>query len=135
MVQIEEAFFDANADQFEQIAWYGRLPMLIIPLLLLLAVWWLARQMFGPLAGLIAVFLIATEPNVIGNSIVVQNDVAAALALLLFVIALKMFLADVAAARTRAGRALVLGGALGIGLVTKYSLVILAPVALAIVFV
>jgi hypothetical protein len=135
MVQIEEAFFDANADQFEQIAWYGRLPMLIIPLLLLLAVWWSARQMFGPLAGLIAVFLIATEPNVIGNSIVVQNDVAAALALLLFVIALKMFLADVAAARTRAGRALVLGGALGIGLVTKYSLVILAPVALAIVFV
>ena len=135
MVQIEEAFFDANADQFEQIAWYGRLPMLIIPLLLLLAFWWLARQMFGPLAGLIAVFLIATEPNVIGNSIVVQNDVAAALALLLFVIALKMFLADVAAARTLARRALVLGGALGIGLVTKYSLVILAPVALAIVFV
>ena len=134
MVQIEEAFFDANADQFEQIAWYGRLPMLIIPLLLLLAVWWLARLMFGPVAGLIAVFLVATEPNIIGNSIVVQNDVAATLALLLFVIALKMFLADAAPARTLAGRALVLGGALGIALVTKYSLVILAPVALAIVF-
>ena len=135
MVQIEEAFFDANANQFEQIAWYGRLPMLIIPLLLLIAVWWLARQLFGSVAGLIAVFLVATEPNVIGNSIVVQNDVAASLALLLFVIALKIFLADAAPARTLAGRALVLGGALGFGLVTKYSLVILAPVSLVIVFV
>lgn len=135
MVQIEEAFFDANANQFEQIAWYGRLPMLIIPLLLLLAVWWLARQLFGPVAALIAVFLVATEPNVIGNSIVVQNDVAAALALLLFVIALKIFLADAPAARTLAGRALALGGALGFALVTKYSLVILAPVSLVILFV
>src|ERR1043165_2600308 len=135
MVQIEEAFCDANANQFEQIAWYGRLPMLIIPLLLLIAVWWLARQLFGSVAGLIAVFLVATEPNVIGNSIVVQNDVAASLALLLFVIALKIFLADAAPARTLAGRALVLGGALGFGLVTKYSLVILAPVSLVIVFV
>lgn len=91
MERIEEAFFERNAKQFEQIAFYGRLPVLVIPLLLMLAAWWLTRQLFGPVPALIAVFLLATEPNIVGNAIVVQNDVAAALALLLFVIAVKKF--------------------------------------------
>jgi dolichyl-phosphate-mannose-protein mannosyltransferase len=130
MVKIEEAFFDMNAKQFEQIAFYGRLPMVVIPLLLMIAVWWFTRQLFGPAAALIAVFLIATEPNIIGNSIVVQNDVASALALVLFVIALKRFVTD-----GSVRNALVLGGALGLALVTKYSLVILVPVAFASVIV
>jgi hypothetical protein len=127
MTRIEEAFFDRNAAQFEQIAFYGRLPVLVIPLLLLLAVWWFTRQLFGPVAALIAVFLLATEPNIAGNSIVVQNDIASALALLLFVIALKKFLTDDGMLG-----ALLLGGALGLALVTKYSLLVLVPVAFAI---
>src|ERR1044072_1892570 len=61
MVKIEEAFFEKNADEFERIAFYGRLPVLLIPLLLLLTVWWFTRQLFGPLPALIAVFLVATE--------------------------------------------------------------------------
>jgi len=132
MTRIEEAFFDRNAQQFEQIAFYGRLPMLIIPLLLLFAIWWFTRQLFGPVAALVAVLLAGTEPNIIGNSIVVQNDVASALALLVFVMAVKFFVTDGTAP---AARALVLGGALGVALVTKYSLVILAPVSVVIVIV
>lgn len=128
MERIEEAFFESNAKQFQQIAFYGRLPVLVIPLLLLLAVWWITRQLFGPVPALIAVFLTATEPNIIGNAIVVQNDVAAALALVLFVIAVKRFLTD-----ARMTGAFVLGGALGLALVTKYSLIVLVPVACAIV--
>jgi len=136
MVKIEEAFFAANADRFEQVAWWGRLPVLVVPLLLLLAVWWLARQLFGQLAALIAVLLLGTEPNVIGNSIVVQNDLAASLALVVFVIAVKGLLSSNAAESGLAVvllRAVALGAALGLGLVTKYSLVVLAPVALVIV--
>src|SRR5690349_7440388 len=87
MVKIEEAFFAANADRIEQVVSRGRLPVLLLPLLLLLAVGCLTRQLFGPLAALIAVLLLATEPNVIGNSIVVQNDIAASLAQVVFVIA------------------------------------------------
>jgi hypothetical protein len=128
MVKIEEAFFATNAQQFEQIAWYGRLPVLIIPLLLLLAVWWFTRELFGPVAALVATLLVATEPNIIGNAIVVQNDLAASLSLLLFVIALKRFLTQ-GSLRT----ALVLGAVFGIGLVTKYSLVVLIPISFTIV--
>jgi hypothetical protein len=73
MVKIEEAFFETNTQQFEQIAWYGRLPVLIIPLLLLLAVWWFTRDLFGPVPALLATLLLATEPNIVGNSIVVQT--------------------------------------------------------------
>jgi len=130
MEKVEEAFFEKNAKQFEQIAFYGRLPVLVIPLLLLLAVWWLARQSFGPIPALIAVFLIGTEPNIIGNSIVVQNDIASALALLFFVIALKKVLTD-----TTAKSAVVLGLALGLALVTKYSLIVLLPVTFAIMII
>src|ERR1041384_5566405 len=78
MQKIAEAFFKMNADKFAQIVLYAKLPMLVIPLLLLLLVWWFTRQLFGPVAALIATLLTATEPNIIGNSIVVQNDVAAA---------------------------------------------------------
>lgn len=130
MGKIEEAFFRTNARQFEEIAYYGRLPVLVIPLLLLVSVWWLARQLFGPIAALIAVLLIASEPNILGNSIVVQDDVASALALLVFIIALRKFLTD-----TTVKRALVLGAALGIALATKYSLVVLLPVTFAILIV
>jgi hypothetical protein len=130
MVRIEEAFFETNANQFEQIAFYGRLPAVFISLLLLLAVWWFTRKLFGPIAALIAVFLIATEPNIIGNSIVVQNDIAAALALLLFVMAVKKFV-DGATAKI----AVLFGSALGVALVTKYSLLSLVPVSLAILIV
>jgi 4-amino-4-deoxy-L-arabinose transferase-like glycosyltransferase len=105
--------------------------VLVVPLLLLVAVWWFTRELFGPLAALIAVFLLATEPNVIGNAIVVQNDVAAALALVLFVIAVKGLLCGGAAVR----KALLLGVALGIALVTKYSLVVLLPISFGIVIV
>lgn len=128
MERIEEAFFESNAKQFQQIAFYGRLPVLVIPLLLLLAVWWITRQLFGSVPALIAVFLMATEPNIIGNAIVVQNDVAAALVLVLFVIAVKKFMTDAGMIGT-----LVLGGALGLALVTKYSLIVLVPVSCVIV--
>jgi 4-amino-4-deoxy-L-arabinose transferase-like glycosyltransferase len=130
MVRIEEAFFDINAKQFDQIAFYGRLPVIIVPLVLLCAVWWFTRQLFGPTPALIATVLLATEPNIIGNSIVVQDDIAAALALLLFVMALRKFLVG---ARPR--DALVLGGALGLALVTKYSLLVLLPLSFLILVV
>jgi hypothetical protein len=74
------------------------------------------------------VFLLATEPNIVGNAIVVQDDVAAALVLLLFVIAVKRFMTD-----ARVPGACVLGGALGLALVTKYSLIVLAPVSCVVV--
>ena len=128
MVKIEEAFFATNAPQFEQIAWWGRLPVLVIPLLLLVAVWWFTRELLGPVPALIAPFLLVTEPNIAGNSIVVQNDIASALALLLFVMALKRFLTN-----GTFRESLMLGAAFGIALVTKYSLVVLIPVCFAIV--
>jgi hypothetical protein len=130
MQKIAGAFFQMNADKFAQIVLYAKLPMLLIPLLLLLLVWWFTRQLFGSVAALIATLLTATEPNIIGNSIVVQNDVAAAFSLLLFVAALKKFLSQ-----SRAIDALLLGTALGLGLITKYSLVPLLPACVLVVIV
>jgi Dolichyl-phosphate-mannose-protein mannosyltransferase len=130
MERIEEAFFDTNAAQFEKISFWGRLPVIAVPLLLVLVVWWFGRQLFGPIAGLMAGFLLMTEPNILGNSIVVQNDVAAALALLLFVVALRRYLTG-----TGRATALMLGAALGFALIAKYSLLLLIPLSFLIVVV
>jgi Dolichyl-phosphate-mannose-protein mannosyltransferase len=118
MQKIEEGFFDINADRYERITFWGRLPMLTIPLLLVIAVYWLTKSIINPLTGLLAAFLLLTEPNIIGNSTVVQNDVAACLALVLIVIAMRAYFRNATAVN-----ASLLGGALGFALITKYSLV------------
>ena len=118
MEKIEERFFDINADRYERIAFWGRLPMLIIPLLLALAVYSLTKSVSSSSTGLLAAFLLLTEPNIIGNSTVVQNDVAACLALVLIVIAIRAYLRN-----STAWNALLLGGVLGFALITKYSLI------------
>src|SRR5258705_2652778 len=124
MDRIEEAFFDVNAPQFERISFWGRMPVLVLPIILGVVVWWFGRQLFGPIAGLVAAILLVTEPNILGNSIVVQNDIAAALALLLFVVALRKYLAN-----SGPVTALALGAALGFALITTESFVVFLPVS------
>jgi len=130
MERIEEAFFDINTPQFERICFWGRLPVLVLPLFLTVVAWWFGRQLFGPLAGMMAAILLMTEPNILGNSIVVQNDIAAALGLIVFVVALRKFLSE-----TGPVTGLTLGAALGFGLIAKYSLVVLLPLSLLVVVV
>jgi 4-amino-4-deoxy-L-arabinose transferase-like glycosyltransferase len=130
MERIEEAFFDVNAPQFERISFWGRMPVIVLPMILGVVVWWFGRQLFGPIAGLVAAILSMTEPNILGNSIVVQNDIAAALALLLFVVALRKYLAN-----NGPVIALALGAALGFALIAKYSLVVLLPLSFLLIVV
>jgi hypothetical protein len=77
MQKIAGAFFQMNADKFAQIVLYAKLPMLLIPLLLLLLVWWFTRQLFGSVAALIATLLTATEPNIIGIGFRSYNEILA----------------------------------------------------------
>ena len=119
------AFFERNADRFETIAFWGRAPVVVVPLLMAVAVWWFARALFGELAGVIAALLLLSEPNVIGNATLVQDDLAAALMLLLFVISLRHYVKQPSLIR-----AALLGVVLGLALLTKYSLVVLVPACL-----
>src|SRR5256714_970189 len=119
------AFFARNAERFAAIAFWGRVPVVVVPLLLAVAVWWFARTLFGELAGILAALLLLSEPNIIGNATLVQDDLAAALMLLVFVISLRHYFKQ-----PTLRRAALLGSVLGLALLTKYSLVVLAPVCL-----
>jgi hypothetical protein len=118
-------FFHRNADKFEQIIYWARLPMIIIPILLGIAVWVFTRNLFGDATAVLAVFFLLSEPNTIANSTFVQNDLAAALAVFCFVIALRYYLQ-----KPTFFRAALLGLSIAFGLLTKHSLAVLVPVTI-----
>jgi hypothetical protein len=126
-------FWRANTARFERVAFWSRVPAVLITLALGWLVFVYARSLFGGRAALLAVLLYCFEPTVLAHGRVVQTDVPAALSYLLFFYALHSYWRG---ATTR--RALRLGGAAGLALATKFSLVIVAPVlasALVVLFV
>lgn len=116
-------FFHRNANKFEQITYWGRVPVIVVPVLLALVVWLFARSLFDDLTAILAAFLLLSEPNIIANSTFVQDDLASALAVLCFVIALRWYFQK--PALVRAG---LLGLAIAFGLLVKHSLAVLVPI-------
>ena len=118
-------FFHRNADKFEQIIFWGRLPVVLVPILLAFAVWAFTRVLFDDVTAIMSVFFLLSEPNIIANSTFVQDDVASALALVLFVVALRYYLKKPAVVR-----AILFGSAIAFGLLVKHSLMVFVPAAI-----
>lgn len=116
-------FWRANTVRFEAVSFWSRVPAVLITLALGWLVYVYARRLFGARAALLAVLLYVFEPTMLAHGRVIQTDVPAAFAYLLFFYALHSYWR---APTTR--RAVGLGSALGLALVTKFSLVILVPV-------
>ena len=94
----------------------GRLPMLVLSLLLGLLLWGVARRLGGPVAGLIVVALWAFEPTGLAHGHLVTNDVAMAL------IGLVLALAAGGLARRPSWRGFAGFGVLaGVALLTKFT--------------
>ena len=116
-------FWRANTARFEAISFWSRVPMVFVTVALGWLIFVYARQLFGRRAAVFAVALYSFEPTVLAHGRVIQTDVPAALSYLLFFFALHAY------ARAPAlGRALWLGAALGLALVTKFSLLVVVPV-------
>ena len=49
-------FFRRNADKFEQIIYWARVPVVFVPVVLAVFVWAFARNLFGDLAAILSVF-------------------------------------------------------------------------------
>ena len=120
------AFWRANTARFERIAFWSRVPAVLVTLALGWLVYAYARRLFGRRAALVAVTLYAFEPTMLAHGRVVQTAVPAAFSSLLFVYALH---SSRDGPTTR--RALALGGVTGLALATKFSLVVVVPVMLA----
>lgn len=116
-------FWRANTARFEAVSFWSRVPAVLITLALGWLVYVYARRLFGRRAALLAVLLYSFEPTMLAHGRVVQTDVPAALSYLLFFYVLHSYWRG---PTTR--RALWLGGAVGLALATKFSLVLVVPV-------
>jgi 4-amino-4-deoxy-L-arabinose transferase-like glycosyltransferase len=104
----------------------ARAPFLLLLALLLGTVFFWARKRYGGGAALLAVALLAFDPNMVAHAGVVHTDLGAALTFLLAVIAWD----NLRRAGPSAGRVAAAAGALGCALLTKFSAVYLLPILL-----
>ena len=110
---------DAHYDRMLALARLGILPLFLLACLMVF-LW--GNHTGGPVAGLIATFLFTTTPPVLAHAGQVTTDMAAtALA------AAGAYAALLWAERTDTRRTVLLGLAVGVGMVAKYSLVVFLP--------
>lgn len=118
-------FWNINKNRFREISLWARVPVVLLTLLLGVSIFLYCRKLFGPRAAVFAVFLFSLEPTMLAHGIIVHTDLPSALALVLFMFALHVYW------RTPTLRkAVVLGAATALALLTKYSLLIVLPVLL-----
>lgn len=115
-----------NRAPAHEIVGAGRRPFPFVLVLLVVALHLGVRRCAGPVAGFLAAGLVALDPGFVAHAAYVHTDVGSALAFLAVVL-----LAGRAATGTSLAPWLVLGAALGVALVTKFSTVLLVPVVLA----
>lgn len=114
----------------DRVLWLARLPLILLSggLGLLLYLW--GRQLDGEITALAALFLCALDPTFLGHSFLVTMDVALAVLVVLFCLALWNYILH------PSGRHLAMCGvAAGAMLAAKFSAVLLLPVAGALLFI
>ncbi|NLF01184.1 MAG: phospholipid carrier-dependent glycosyltransferase [Anaerolineales bacterium] len=118
--------WQANPDRVQQIVWLGRLPILALAMVLAAAVFRWVSSLAGRLAGLLALTLVALDPGIVAHSSLATNDLGVAAVVFLAVWAWWRWLEQPSAGR------LVLAGLLaGAACVSKYSGLIVGPIAVA----
>jgi len=123
-------FWQRNELRFHAIAFWSRVPMVLLTLTLGVLIYVYGLQLFGARAALMAVALFTLEPTMLAHGWIVHTDVAAAFGYLLFFFTLHAYLRA-----STLSRALWLGLATGVALLIKFSMIILIPIlAVALVY-
>jgi hypothetical protein len=119
----QESFWANNAERFESISFWSRVPMILLAVALGVLIFRFARKLFGARAAVLAVALYSLEPTVLAHGRVVQTDIPAAFGYLLFFMALYHF-----AEKNTWRPAVLLGLAAGLAILAKYSMLLVGPV-------
>jgi hypothetical protein len=118
-----DRFWHANQARFQTVTFWPRVMMVPITLALGLLIFIFGRRLFGETAALIAVGFYVLEPTVLAHGRIVHTDVPAALVYLLFFWALYRY-----SETPDLKRALLLGLACAVALLTKFSMLVIVPV-------
>jgi 4-amino-4-deoxy-L-arabinose transferase-like glycosyltransferase len=119
-----------NGDKFESISFWARVPMIVLTIALGILIFVFARRLFGARTAVLAVALFSLEPTILGHGRVVQTDAPAALGYLLFFIALHSYTSS-----TTPRRAALLGAAIAVALLAKYSMLLVGLVLIPVLVV
>lgn len=117
-----QQFFWRSGNDPERLAFLGRLPAVLMALLLVAAVYGFARTSAGGAAGLLAALFVAFTPDVLAHGGVAYNDVPIAVAILA-----ALWAGDRAIRDPGVARGLLAGALVAVALGIKNSAVALAP--------
>jgi len=118
-----EKFWENNPEKFLSLSFWPRVFMIALTVGLGMLIFHFGRELFGPLAALLAVALFALEPTVLAHGRVVQTDMPAAFGYLLFFFMLRRYALD-----QSFKRAAWLGFATGLAVLTKFSMLLVGPI-------
>src|SRR5215471_6316157 len=118
-----EKFWGNNPEKFLSLSFWPRVFMIALTAGLGVLIFHFARELFGPLAALLAVVLFALEPTILAHGRVVQTDMPAAFGYLLFFFMLRRYALD-----QSIKRAAWLGFATGLAVLTKFSMMLVGPI-------
>ena len=117
-----ERFWENNPDIFESLSFWPRVPAIMLTVLLGLLIFKFARELFGPLAAVLAVALFTLEPTVLAHGRVVQTDIPAALGYLLLFFTMYWYTKG-----PSLKKAAWIGAAAGLALLAKFSMLLAGP--------
>ncbi len=121
-------FWNDNQEHFESIIFWTRAFMILLTVALGMLIFLYTRDLFGPWAACFAVGLFAIDPTVLAHGRIVHTDMAAAFVYLLCFYVLRAYLKQ-----PTWRRALLVGLASGVALVTKFSMIIMLPLLASLV--
>jgi len=116
-------FMQRNRPVFDRLFLLGRLPIVLLGLLMGVIVYYWARDLYGPAAGVVALTFFAFNPTLIGHSHIVTADVGTAT----FVV-LALYLFHRWMLQPTPGRLLLAGLGLGVAQLAKTTAVLLYPI-------
>lgn len=121
--------FKSNSDLTDKMIFWGRIPMILLLILLGFFVFKWARELFGNKAAILALFLYSFSPTFLAHGRLVTTDVAAAIGAVLAIYYFLKFL------KTPTRKNIVIAGiAFAIAQLLKFSLILLFPFFIIIFF-
>lgn len=128
--RLADDFLTANRSRLDQLVFRARLPLAVLGAALVAALYLLARDMYGPAAGLLTLFLAAGSPHLLAHAPLVTTDAPG----LLFMVLTLFFYRRLLLGRGDPGRQLLAGAfCLALGMATRFSVpLFLLPSLLAI---